>query len=122
MEKEAQILVHREFIYPNRCVESYEWSGDIGAKICISSQSFDVSVLPWPMKFIETDWRRGDIYIRTDVNFWLITYTLNKIKRVFDSINARIILTAHVWGLVIVKECEVIEWKSAIKNKWGGNE
>jgi len=111
----VHIIAHRKEILFSHYEITYEWDGDISTPVYLDF--YDPKDLPWSLKFLETT-AYGDKYIRTDVKFWWSTYLKIKIGHIFSWINKRLILTAHVWGLVRVYPGEIASWKHAFLNKW----
>lgn len=113
----ALIIVRREEIYPGKYILSYEWEGGLREPVSISLD-VDISKFPFPLIAIpEQGFTFSRTYIRTDVSFWQFPYMRVKILNFLRDINARLIMTAHIWGLVRVYEAEIPTWKHAFKNR-----
>jgi hypothetical protein len=107
----AQVIVTRRMVLPGKYYETYSWLGKKSSKVVIP-EYIDLNKLPWPMKIIEFDYvRDGSICLRKDVYFWWITYLFDRISIVFQWVNVRIIMTAHVWGIINIKQGEIPTWK-----------
>jgi hypothetical protein len=117
----AEILVHQ---WPNPLggepTTSFEWKGPINAPVEIgwdfSRKLGGESRLPWRLKKIGTSYHGfAYIYVREDIPLfpktvqWLETRWLAHC-RAFNTLEARIVLTAHVWGLAYVHPNEEPRW------------
>lgn len=121
MENRANIAVHRKEIAWGRYENTYEWVGNRRWPVRIDRSFLDSKdELPWKLKCLsENDYMYcgSSLFVRTDVSFWWIRTVGAWLKRSFDWFNHRLIMTAMVWGLVLVPMGEIPTWKGAIEGR-----
>lgn len=117
-DKFALIICKNEEIYPGIGFfeRTYSWEGNRRLPVLIDNYLGTTHELPWPLKKIDDDfWTSRSVYIRKDVNFWWVTSAIYAIKKKIQWINIRLILTAQVWGLVLVEPGVIPNWRDAIR-------
>lgn len=97
---------------------TYEWEGDLTGPILLDGRT--AANLPWPLALVEempwghSSWYVGR-YIRLDVRGawyrrgWLIA--ARRIKRAWQWLLARCVLTLHIWGLASYEPGRMPSWR-----------
>lgn len=121
MKKQAmiEVTVNEDRVdgFPTNYTRSYKWIGDKDSVLTLSSNfsdfyDDDISNFPFKLVKIDEDGPLG-FYIRKDSRFWWLRLFWHKAKAACRPINYRLILTAHVWGVVYVVNGARISWRDA---------
>jgi hypothetical protein len=119
MSNDANIIIHHKDILPGRYTEYFSWSGNKKAQVFIPER-YSLDRFPFPLRKVEERFDMdGAYYLRTDVAFWWVTDFIAKVKRIFNWINHRLILTACVWGLGKADPGSIPSWSAVLKRRWG---
>jgi len=122
--KFAYLETHVEEVLPGHREITYKWVGDKDAELTINPCLWNLDISTLPFKLVEIGIAfDGDVYIRADAHLsWLraLPYRLApNLRTTLRKINYRLILTAHVWGLVYFDQNGYINpsWRVAIEAK-----
>ena len=120
MNEYAYIFTTRHQIPIKGFYETYEWVGKKHLPVIFSRGMEDVvDKLPFPLKRIDEHdpFIDGYKYIRTDVNFWWITFLKTKLSYVWMWFYCRFIITLNVWGLAYTNPACVPSWRDIGKKR-----
>jgi hypothetical protein len=115
MDKYAEIKETRHLLPTDRYYSTYEWVGRPWLPVLINC--LDIKLLPWKLKLVREDYlMMAGIYVRTDKLYWLTGMAIC-IKNIWNGLEARIVMTAFVWGLAYVPPYVVPNWGCMFKKK-----
>jgi hypothetical protein len=114
MTEYAEILAHDHELPLERRYTTYEWKGKPSAPVIIG-RWMEVKDLPWKLRLIEKEpyWDAG-IYARTDgylLLFAWLTAARYALRKAWQWVSYRLILTAMVWGLAYTPPWETPSWR-----------
>ena len=123
-EVTAKIIVHSHEIALGRSYLTFEWDGPAWGVISISGEllcEIELKYLPWEL--VKVDYRAATdshYYARADVarGLWAkFVLECNFVRSALSEFKARLIMTAHVWGLAYVPENCYPDWEHIGKKR-----